>query len=37
MDEYESSLACFMQSILYFFRTVVEIAHSKGVLHLDIT
>ena len=26
-----------MQSILYFFRNVLEIAHSKGVLRLDIT
>jgi hypothetical protein len=37
MNDYEPILAYFMQSILYFFRTVVERAHSEGVLHLDIT
>jgi hypothetical protein len=35
MNDYEPSLACFMQSIMYFFRTVAEIAHSRGILYLD--
>jgi hypothetical protein len=33
MNDYEPSLACCMPSVLHLFGTVVEIGHSKSVLH----
>jgi hypothetical protein len=37
MNDYEPSLACCMPSVLHLFGTVVEIGHSKSVLHPGFT